>query len=332
MPCCRFGEELSGAKDADLKSLMNHPRLRILRERLASGQRDPGCSKCYFQEDNGQFSDRQFKNREISAPVHEPVLTYLELSLGNHCNLRCRSCSSQFSSAWIDDEREMYIPEHFIERRHTFDPKKLEGVVSGLTHIKFMGGEPFITLEHVECLRMLDQMGRLPYLQLEYSTNATIRVTEEVLKFWSQAASLSLAFSIDGLREKNDQFRRGSKWEEVIQNAHWYMQNARAAKTVFLIHTVVNADNVHDIPEIDNWLSSEFPRVTLFKDILLAPDWLAIRNLPLSVKKAAAERISAAPQRSNYEMILAALREPALIGPDSYKFESGRIDALEATV
>src|SRR5690606_16238126 len=59
------------------------------------------CKRCWSEEACGIESMRIKKNRSFAAVVGEesqPVLRYLDLKLGNTCNLQCRMCLPNFSN------------------------------------------------------------------------------------------------------------------------------------------------------------------------------------------------------------------------------------------
>jgi hypothetical protein len=84
---------------------------------LTSGERVPLCSYCWEQEKRGETSHRQDWNRRLADAVSrvserasqgvdptEPLpLEYLQLSLGNKCNLACRMCNGSYSSRIAED-------------------------------------------------------------------------------------------------------------------------------------------------------------------------------------------------------------------------------------
>ena len=78
--------------------------MQDLRQRLLSNQTEKGCQICHLNDSNGSM--RAHYNRKYGY-VTEPKLKWLDLSIGNHCNLKCRMCSSHNSTKWIADESAM---------------------------------------------------------------------------------------------------------------------------------------------------------------------------------------------------------------------------------
>jgi hypothetical protein len=219
------------------------------------------------------------------------------------------------------------------------DLDRLDGLWAKLRHVKIIGGEPMIIPEHEEFLRRLSERSDPTRVSLEYATNGTTRVSDFVLETWSRLQGLTIAFSVDGLRERNDFFRDGSRWESVIQNIHWFREHVRCRDLSFHIHTVVSIYNVHEIVELDAWLLAEFPDFWLVKDCLVNPDWLHIANLPGVEKERLRNHFQAASQeaglarkrKSGYELIQGVLGREASADFSSFIAMHKKMNALRGS-
>ena len=72
--------------------------------------RDKGCEICWKKEDRGFSSLRQHSNQiykehinNIKNNIEVKNPFYLDLRLGNLCNLKCRMCISEWSSQIADE-------------------------------------------------------------------------------------------------------------------------------------------------------------------------------------------------------------------------------------
>ncbi len=289
-PCCKFqASNFPQAQSKSLSEVFDGPIFHNIREKMLAGEKIDGCWKCYEAEKVNQKSMREIANSDFKKIWSEtPKIKYLELMLDNVCNLKCRSCSSGYSTSWYQDEVELGRAPTW-NRLFTQDISKLsqEGVFNHLTKIKIMGGEPFLSPSHGDLLKSLDHLERLPKMHLEYNTNATMKVSQQVLTYWSKLSAISIDFSLDGYKHKNDFFREGSSWENVISNIHWFIENVRCKQVFFSIHTVVSVYNLNDIIMIDDWLEAEFPGLMLTKGVAVFPSWLDIRNFPEDQKQKA---------------------------------------------
>ena len=128
-PCCAFMQEISsGAKsmsvyEHSLPEIRNSDFMREIRRQMIAGEQLAGCDYCYQQERSGVSSMRAVANgtwtRELADPEEarkqlfaEVVAddyevanrsAWLELDVGNLCNLKCRMCNGQSSSGISSD-------------------------------------------------------------------------------------------------------------------------------------------------------------------------------------------------------------------------------------
>ena len=111
-PCCLAEEEIvdsNGVKfnlrSADFESIQNSQYMSQLRQEFLAEQRPATCRKCWAVEDAGGTSKRQhtlnrLKHIDMGASWNKDAkpLMFLDLKLGNICNLKCRICGSWSSS------------------------------------------------------------------------------------------------------------------------------------------------------------------------------------------------------------------------------------------
>ena len=86
------------------------------REQMLKGNRPSECNYCWRVEAMGEehISDRIIKSKNetlLTPEAHKIILengwkhdynpTYLEISFGNECNMRCAYCHPKASSAWM---------------------------------------------------------------------------------------------------------------------------------------------------------------------------------------------------------------------------------------
>jgi len=340
--CCRHDDRLPGLREkaGSLKNVLYTDHFKNIREQMLRGERPPGCQACYRQEESGSSSNRTEANFHLANMWNEtPRLTYLELALGNLCNLSCRTCASLYSSKWIADERALgYDPLKILPLSRA-DVSILEDSYEHLNYIKMIGGEPLLSPDNEKILAFLDSKGRLPHIMFDYFTNATVRVSDRVMEYWLKSNGVSLVISIDGLRERNDYIRRGSQWQEVISNAAWFREKLSRWPGRFAIHNVVTIYNIRDIPATDRWIREELPDVRIGHDCLRDPKWQNIRNLPEPDKKEIAALYADVLTdtaldpvlRSSYESIVYLMQQTPEAPFDDFIRWDRSISALDGT-
>ena len=170
-PCCLYREELPNIdlKTHTLKDAFDSKSMRDLRRQFRRGERPDNCRNCWREEDAGKKSKRQymlekFKDEEVDYSSNNGVeLKFLDLKLGNICNLKCRICGSWSSSKWAKEELD-YVPnnKNHVARKWLKDgqwPRKspsfwdnLDQLLPQVRYFEFTGGEPWMIQQHFDLL------------------------------------------------------------------------------------------------------------------------------------------------------------------------------------
>ena len=84
-----------------------------LRQKMLDGQIDGGCSYCIKREANG-INRREYHNYLLDGNYESFQsdyldITFLELRLGNFCNLKCTMCGPYASSQWSAEVKKINI-------------------------------------------------------------------------------------------------------------------------------------------------------------------------------------------------------------------------------
>ena len=90
-----------------INEILNSKHLTNLRMKMESGEVPSECRICKFNEESYGESKRITENKKWLQPgadfPNRPILKYIDLRLGNTCNLRCVMCSAKESSAWSSE-------------------------------------------------------------------------------------------------------------------------------------------------------------------------------------------------------------------------------------
>ena len=108
--CCLSYETIT---DIDLKQhtlteAFNSPYMKNLRESFLNGEKPSNCNRCWAEEESGRTSKRMNSLTRLKDIIEDISFThsddnklmFLDLKLGNICNLKCRICGSFSSSKW----------------------------------------------------------------------------------------------------------------------------------------------------------------------------------------------------------------------------------------
>ena len=242
---------------------------------LRSAFRDdkqPGqCRNCWREEDAGKKSKRQymlekFKHIEVDWDnvKHGQGLQFLDLKLGNICNLKCRICGSWSSSKWAQEELDYSNdPDNHIARKWLRDgqwPRKskefwtqLDEILSQVKYFEFTGGEPWMIKEHFDLLQRAVDRGFAKDIDVHYNTNTTQFPKDPTI--WRHFKHIQIAFSVDNTEERFEYERYGAKWNRA--NTNIKKVNALRDELNYPITTQLcttwNVQNIYYMDEVLTW-------------------------------------------------------------------------------
>jgi hypothetical protein len=117
-PCCLYDDEVlddNGNKyllaECSLQEIYKSNSMQHLRQEFLDVKNPAGCFRCWNEEDVGRTSKRmhtqvrlkELKNEVDYNNLQPDQLWFLDLKLGNICNLKCRICGSWSSSKWAEE-------------------------------------------------------------------------------------------------------------------------------------------------------------------------------------------------------------------------------------
>ena len=199
-PCCLADDELldnNGQKfsllNADFAGIQNSHAMTQLRQEFLDGKKPQTCRKCWNEERAGRTSKRmhtldRMKHMGISGnwTADAKPLMFLDLKLGNICNLKCRICgswsSSQFATEEINqlppEEKKTSFPYQMLKagawpRENESFWQQIDSHLNNIRYIEFTGGEPFMIEQHFSMLQGIVDRGIAHQVEIHYNTNGT---------------------------------------------------------------------------------------------------------------------------------------------------------------
>jgi MoaA/NifB/PqqE/SkfB family radical SAM enzyme len=280
-PCCLADDELTdntGQKfsllTANFADIQNSNAMRDLREQFLQGKKPQTCRKCWNEERAGRTSKRMHTLDRLKHIVGEQAWTvdakplmFLDLKLGNICNLKCRICGSWSSSQFASEEI-AFLPREEQKKSHAYTmlragawPKENEQFwqeidrhLNDIRYIEFTGGEPFMIEQHFDMLQGMVDRGIASQVEIHYNTNGT-HYPEKAKAIWKHFKTVEIAFSIDDVGERFEYQRSNAVWSEVCENLERFRDLKEIHSNIRLqICTTVNVFNVHYLGEVASWL------------------------------------------------------------------------------
>ena len=284
-PCCLAEEEITdNAGDkfnlatAQFSTIQNSQYMRNLRQEFVDAKQPATCRKCWREERAGRTSKRMHTLDRLKHMIPDQdwtidakPLMFLDLKLGNICNLKCRICGSWSSSQFATEELQWLGPDenkkssfHYTMLKQGAWPREnpvfwseIEGVVDQLTYIEFTGGEPFMIQEHFDLLQRLVDKGIAGNIEIHYNTNGT-HYPEQGENIWQHFKAVEIAFSIDDVGTRFEYQRTNAAWLEVESNLAQFRELRRHHDNIQLqVCSTVNVFNVCYLEELSHWIDQQ---------------------------------------------------------------------------
>ena len=228
-PCCAYTKN---PKLNSYEQYWNSNQLKNIQENMLNDTRDSGCSICWEKEDRGFPSLRNHSN-EIYKHLINDILNgkefdqpiVLDLRLGNLCNLKCRMCTSEWSSQIADEILQNpdlewdRVPTEKVTNLNDDAWELLDRWIDRVDRVFMTGGEPTIIKKNLEYINKIIQSGRSKNVNLIFTTNAT-NVNSEFLKIANEFKSVHFAVSIDGVNDLANYIRFPSRWSQIKENLY----------------------------------------------------------------------------------------------------------------
>ena len=288
-PCCLYRDELP---DIDLKThtlqeAFDSKAMRDLRRSFRRGEKPDGCRNCWREEDAGKKSKREymlekFKDEPVDYSTNSGnELVFIDLKLGNICNLKCRICGSWSSSKWAKEELDYepdnkdHVARDWLKKGQW--PRKSPGfwenmdeLLPQIKYFEFTGGEPWMIKEHFELLQRAVDKGYAKDIDIHYNTNTTQFPKDPTI--WKHFKHVQIAFSVDNTEERFEYERYGAKWRTSnnnIKKVHalrdegypittqlcctWNIQNIYYLDEILTWAETMNFDSIHFNLMHDPW-------------------------------------------------------------------------------
>lgn len=306
IPCCvsPYHDLYGDVSKQKVAEIWNSDRFKELRTQMIKGELPPGCKHCHDLETAGFRSMRQGMNYKFEKDIptfiantdpqghyQEIKLKYIDIRFSNLCNFKCRGCSPALSSSWYDDHAKAfgYTPTRPKVLNVASDSpdfwRHFQELALDAEFIYFGGGEPLITKEHFDLLRLLIAKGRTD-VDLTYNTNLSTLTygNNNLIDLWDKFRSVTLGISIDDLGNRAEYFRSGTKWQTLVTNLETLRD--RYPRIQRYVNCTVNLTNVYYLPELFTYLTSQrFIGPEQFNiNLLLDPDEYRIDVLPVKAK------------------------------------------------
>lgn len=317
-PCCLADDEIldnTGNKfklaTADFADIQNSNHMLQLRTEFLLGQQPKTCRKCWNEEESGRKSKRMHTLDRLKHTLLDDAwshdtkpLMFLDLKLGNICNLKCRICGSWSSSQFAGEEisfmpRAEQKSSHAYKmmragawpRENTHFWQQIDLVLTDIRYIEFTGGEPFMIDQHFDMLQGIVDRGIANQVEIHYNTNGTL-FPDRGPDLWKHFKTVEVAFSIDDIGPRFEYQRSNAIWRDVEQNlSRFKLLREQLPNLQLQCCTTVNVFNVRYLDQVAQWITEQsFDFV--YWNIMHDAWYFSISRLPADAKQELASYLS----------------------------------------
>jgi len=314
--CCMYTPDRSDPVlvlgEQSIDSHFNNKIFQIVRSDLEAGVKNSRCNYCWNEEDAGRKSKR-IRDNEKHAKRPDPYknLAYLELNLGNTCNISCRTCAPYISSGWMKEAYDTGNTgktykefAHFFKKFHqSYDEEspfweELKLRLSDIKQFDFYGGEPFMSKKMWELLKIAQSMGVSKDIELHYNTNGTHFPLEE-MQSWKDFKEINVSFSIDGIDNQFEYMRYPAKWELVNTNMKKFIEVGKEFGNIYFNWCItLSVSNIYNLPTIVDYYYQHYhpSGLGMYLNLVHSPMYHNIGILPLNIKKIVEDRLNLIPK------------------------------------
>jgi MoaA/NifB/PqqE/SkfB family radical SAM enzyme len=325
-PCCLADDEIVDNNsrkfqllNSTFADIQTSDHMQKLRQEFLEGQQPQTCRKCWAVEDAGGTSKRMHTLNRLKHMGITPEWTtdakplmFLDLKLGNICNLKCRICgswsSSQFAAEELKFAKDKKTSFHYEMLKAGAWPREnsqfwteLNSSLTDIRYLEFTGGEPFLIQEHFDLLETLVECGVAHQVEIHYNTNGT-QYPEHAETIWQYFKHVEIAFSIDDIGSRFEYQRTNAVWADVVENINRFkLMQARNSNLSLQVCCTVNVFNVLYLADVADWIHKQSFDYVYWNMLHDAP-WLSIANLPTEVKIKIAKQLTQATFPEQYQL------------------------------
>jgi MoaA/NifB/PqqE/SkfB family radical SAM enzyme len=323
-PCCLARENISGIdlRNNTLEDAYKSEYMQKMRQQMRAGEKPATCKLCWDEEAAGRDSKRINSKSRLKhlyplvdwANDVPDQLWFIDLKLGNICNLKCRICGSWSSSKWAAEEL-AYMPANFNKKSHSAyqwlkqgkwpeeSPgfwENLKTLLPSIKYFEFTGGEPWMIQEHWDLLKYAVDTGNSKHIDIHYNTNATQELDDHT-SVWSQFGRVDIAFSVDNVGNRFEFERYGADWElanKIIDDTH-FAKSADCPNITTQLCFTVNIQNVYYLNELLDWADTK-PFDSIYFNMMHAPEYMSIAYMTPQAKELVLDKLKTVAWKSDF--------------------------------
>ena len=310
---------LTLGKDS-IDDIMNSDYYKQTRLQMLNDEIPKACERCFIEEQNGIRSKRLEENENYkdftienaksitdgSGKIKVPM-KFVELRLGNLCNVKCRSCNPASSTKWVKEYKELEKNFDFVTSYRWVDDfswiendkfwNDLFDNSDELEMIYINGGEPTLVKKHWEYLDKLVEKDMAKNISLWYSINMT-NLPPKTFDVWKKFKNVRISCSIDDIGARNLYLRYPTKWDSVLKNLNLLLGEKYLDVSVC---QTISFLNVFYMDEFYDYFHNH-RKLHVHQNMVYDPEFLSPWILPLKIKQDIVDRCEKVMDKSDFDI------------------------------
>jgi radical SAM protein with 4Fe4S-binding SPASM domain len=288
-PCCKFKGNYSHIDEYQtVVDIFSDPRLSALREDHTQGVWTKSCVRCEQDEASKKQSRKQMYE-VIGLGTGD---FFIDVSLGNYCNLKCRMCSPENSSQWGSDYNALIAEglvsafkyTNYLMSEHTIEMiASFIDTVNGRIVIEVKGGEPLLMPNSQSFFVRLSECVNSNNIEIWIASNGT-KIPDWFSDCIKRFKKVELSISVDG-SGKVYNYIRGSKhsYDDILLNATTLSNIENVMLRFNVVVQNLNIKNVADLYDDLFGIVKSHNKITLI--VLRFPEYYQSNIYPDSKKQ-----------------------------------------------
>ena len=275
----------------------NATSIRNVRKAMLNGEKLDICKSCWHQESVGKHSYRLRHNQEWEQRLGKEELErriqysldndytvdttpdYLDLRLGNICNLKCRMCNpwnsnqiekehnslktnNKYADIWYSEtDSDINVPSQkndWVEGEELW--KQLNSYIPDLKKVYFTGGEPTLVEDVYNFMADIIDKGYQDKVDIMFNSNCT-NLQPRFIDALSKFKHVQINASIDGAYEMNDYIRHPSRWKAIDKNIRALAQLPNLNLDFSPVIMIYNILQIYDLLDYAERISQVYGKI-----------------------------------------------------------------------
>jgi len=313
--CCNAGYDSNSntyISNLDIDGIINNEFIQDIRQSFIENKTHSKCGRCWKQEAMKSMSFREIANQDKHHGIGQGItnrksvidfedIEYIDITVGNKCNLACRMCNWSSSNLLAQQLKEMGMHTGPVDLGFDLETKnkiiELFRRSVNLKSIYMLGGEPLINPLNDEILDLLIETGQAKNVFIHYNTNLQVNKIDNYLEKWSHFKGVEIQASIDGCEEVYNYIRWPGNWKKVLRNLTTAITNGNGNTLQVSVSTTIQNINALNIPKLITMCQTLDPAIPFF--FIPVVGTMTLDVTPKHILREAIEILEAMPKRGN---------------------------------